>query len=266
MTPGSTQPPADSDRFTAASANDAKPPNTATPEAAPPNTEPPNTAPTDASGPAAPIRLAAVDDHPITLRGLQAAFSEMPGITLKTVFRHTRDLLASNPAAIDVVLLDLELRDGTSAPANVAAIAEAGPAVVIYTNEHKPAVVGQALRAGALGLVLKGDPERHIQEAVVAAARGEHYESTRLAVQLTSDPAGQLNFSPRELEVLERLALGLSWSALAADLDISVSTARTHLQRVMETYLAAGIPVAGGPREVVARSLQAGHINPFDRG
>lgn len=137
-----------------------------------------------------------MDDHPITLRGLQAAFSEMPGITLDTVFRRVADVLDDHPGGVDVVLLDLELRDGTSAADNVAAIVAAGPAVVIYTNEHKPAVVGGALRAGALGLVLKGDPERHIREAVLAAAAGEHYASSRLALQLTTDPAGQLTFSP----------------------------------------------------------------------
>lgn len=207
--------------------------------------------------------VAAVDDHPVTLRGLQAAFENVPDLCLTAVFPTARDLLAHGVDGIDVVLLDVELRDGTNAEDNVRSIVSGGCAVVLYTNEHKPAVVAAALHAGSTGLVLKGDPEHHVHEAVRAAARGEHYYSSHLAVQLTTDPAGLLRFSPREQQVLERLALGLPWSALAADLGISVSTARTHMARVMEAYLASGISLAGGPREAVARSVQAGHIDPF---
>ena len=58
-----------------------------------------------------------------------------------------------------VVLLDLHLGDGSDVAENVERLRARGAGVLIVTSDHRPAVVGRALDAGALGLVLKEDPE-----------------------------------------------------------------------------------------------------------
>ncbi|TNU74863.1 response regulator transcription factor [Miniimonas arenae] len=207
--------------------------------------------------------VAAVDDHPVMLRGLASFLGEESGIELRLIAATCDELLALDLGDVDVVLLDVDLGDGSDVEDNVTRILAAGPRVILYTNEHRPVVVRAALRAGALGLVLKGDPESHVVEAIESAAAGEHYVSSRLAMQLVNDPAGAVHLSQREQEVLERLALGLPYPALAADLGIAVTTARTHVQHAMDAYAEAGITLRGGPREAVARSIRAGHIDPF---
>ena len=90
------------------------------------------------------------------------------------------------------------------------------------------------------------------------------YVNSRLALTLVSDPGASVSMSPREREVLTLLAAGLSWSAVAHDLKISVSTARTHLARVILAYEDAGVALRDGPREAVARALSSGAIDdPF---
>lgn len=212
----------------------------------------------------APIRVAAVDDHPILLRGLAASLDASPEVDLVSVSPNCADLLAGDLTSIAVVLLDVDLGDGSDPAANVAAVTAAGPRVVLFTSEHRAALVRRALNAGALGLVLKGDPEAHVLEAVASAARGEVYVNSRLALTLVSDPAAAISMSPRAREVLTLLAAGLSWQAVANDLGISVSTARTHLARVISAYEDAGVELRDGPREAIARALSSGAIdNPF---
>ena len=64
-------------------------------------------------------------------------------------------LLAGPGRRAHVVLLDLDLGDRTTAPRNVAVIRAAGPAVLVLSASDKPVLVRQAIRAGALGYVLK---------------------------------------------------------------------------------------------------------------
>ena len=211
-----------------------------------------------------PIRVAAVDDHPILLRGLAASLDASPDVDLVSVSPDCVALLATDLTSIAVVLLDVDLGDGSDPAENVAAVTAAGPRVVLFTSEHRAALVRRALNAGALGLVLKGDPETHVLEAIASAARGEVYVNSRLALTLVSDPAAAVSMSPREREVLTLLAAGLSWHAVASDLGISVSTARTHLSRVISAYEDAGVELRDGPREAVARALSTGAIDdPF---
>lgn len=199
------------------------------------------------------------------LRGLRSYLSEAAAVELTHIAATCSELLEHDLTEVDAVLLDVELGDRSLPEENVARIVAAGPRVILYTNEHRPAVLRSTLRAGALGLVLKGDPEQHVVEAILSAAAGEHYVSSRLALHLTTDPAGAVHLSEREREVLDRLALGMSWQALAKDLGIAIPTARTHVRRAMDAYAEAGITLRDGPREAVARSIRAGHIDPFRR-
>ena len=103
------------------------------------------------------IDIAAVDDHPIILDGVAAAWvmAAESGIrVIATAATVAAALLAGPGRHAHVVLLDLDLADGTTADRNVAAILEAGPAVLVLSVSDKPAAVRAAMRAGALGYVL----------------------------------------------------------------------------------------------------------------
>lgn len=207
------------------------------------------------------VTVAAVDDHPLILRGLQAYLAQSaPCIRLTVVSPTVDDLLAGAPTGFTVVLLDLHLGDGSAPEDNVRRITGMGARVVLYTSEHRPAVIRRALDAGAVGLILKEDPEARLVEAIREAHAGRFYVSSRLAHQVVSDPAGLVRLSDRERAILTLLARGLPWGAVGRHLDISAETARTHCYRALEKYVKSGGEQMNGPKDLVYRAIADGHI------
>lgn len=209
------------------------------------------------------ITVGAVDDHPLVQRGLAATLASAdPRIRLVATASTVSELLARWVTPLSVVLLDLHLGDGSDIGDNVRRLrdqAEAG--VLIVTSDHRPAVVGQALDAGALGLVLKEDPEESLVEAVWDVARGDLAVSSRLAQQLVTDPTRRPRLSRKELQVLGLLARGLPWSAIGRQMNLMPETARTYCYRVVEKYTQAGAEIAHGPREVAYRVFRDGYLD-----
>jgi DNA-binding NarL/FixJ family response regulator len=211
------------------------------------------------------ITVAAVDDHPLILRGLQACLIEnVPGIHLTVVAPTVAELLAQPHQGVTVVLLDLHLGDGSLPEDNVRHLRAMGAHVVLFTTEHRPAVVRRALDAGAVGLILKEDPEEQLIEAIRQAHAGNFYASSRLAHQVVTDPAGVVRLSEREREVLSLLARGLPWGAVARRLRMSAETARTHCYRALEKYTQSGGEPVNGPKELIARAIADGHVEMTD--
>ena len=97
------------------------------------------------------------------------------------------------PAALrgdaQVVLLDLDLGDGSTAERNVAVIRAAGPAVLVLAASDKPVWVREAIRAGALGYVLKNEETSEVRAAIKAVAAGKDWISSRLAYIFATDDA-----------------------------------------------------------------------------
>ena len=208
-----------------------------------------------------PIVVAAVDDHPLVLRGLQSYLVDhVRDIRLARVVATADDLLASPTPGLTVVLLDLHLGDGTVPEDNVARLRAAGLRVVLFTSEHRPAVVRRSLDAGAVGLVLKEDPEASLVEAIRQAHAGRFYASSRLAHQVVADPVGLVRLSEREGEVLTLVARGLPWSAIARQLGMSAETARTYCYRALEKYVRSSGEPVNGLRDLAFRAVVDGQI------
>lgn len=218
-------------------------------------------APPGWSDPTALIAVSAVDDHPLILRGLRSYLAERaPDIRLAVVAATVDRLLAQPAAGVTVVLLDVHLGDGSAVEHNVRRLRATGAQVVLFTSEHRPAVVRRALDAGAVGLVLKEDPEANLVQAIRQAHVGEFYASSRLAHRVVTDPIGLVQLSVRERQVLALLARGLPWGAVARHLDLSVETARTHCYRALEKYSKAGGEPLNGPKELTYRAIADGHV------
>jgi DNA-binding NarL/FixJ family response regulator len=208
------------------------------------------------------IVVGAVDDHPLVQRGQAATLAAAdPRIRLVATASTVSDLLGRWVTPLSVVLLDLHLGDGSDIADNVRRLRQQAAGVLIVTSDHRPAVVGQALDAGALGLVLKEDPEESLVEAIWDAARGSFAVSSRLAQQLVTDPARRVRLSRQELEALGLLARGLPWSAIGKEMNLGPDTARTYCYRVVEKYTQAGTDIAHGPREVAFRVFHDGFLD-----
>ncbi|MCP9946930.1 response regulator transcription factor [Streptomyces somaliensis] len=213
-------------------------------------------------GGAAGPRLAAVDDHAMILRGILSYVAESaPDVEWVGSAGSVAALPSAVTAPPSVVLLDIELNDGSDVTDNVGRLRAWGPRVMLFSREHRPVVVRRGIEAGALGLVLKEDPEVQLVEAVRAAHTGNAYVSGRLAHQIVNDPRGRVRLSPRQLEVAELLARGFRVEAIARRLYMTEETVRTHRRRAIEAFgRDRGIRPAG-TSELVYRLMADGHVD-----
>jgi DNA-binding NarL/FixJ family response regulator len=210
------------------------------------------------------IDIAAVDDHPIILDGVAAwVMAADSGIRVVGTATTVAALLEGPGRAAHVVLLDLDLADGTTVERNVAAILEAGPAVLVLSVSANPAAVRAAMRAGALGYVLKNEPTPQIRAAIEAVAAGEAWISPHLAYILaTDDAADRPLLSPQETRVLQLYATGMPMKSVARKMVIGEETAKQYLSRVREKYARAG-RAAPTKLELYYRAVEDGHLPPL---
>jgi DNA-binding NarL/FixJ family response regulator len=181
------------------------------------------------------------DDHPVFLEGLVALLAGEPGI--EVVGRATTGptaVAAAVSARPDVVVLDLNM-PGPGGIATITEITARAPAVrvLVLTMYDDDALVFDAIRAGALGYVLKGADPDDVILAVHTVARGEAVFGAGLARRMadwfarTTLPDPFEGLTPRERDVLELLAQGLRNAAIAERLGITLKTVRNLVSNVL---------------------------------
>ncbi len=217
--------------------------------------------------PAAIIKVAAIDDHPIVLGGIVGWLrADDSDIRLVATAATVDGLLAGPGRDADVVLLDLDLGDGTTAEQNVAAILAAGPAALILAASDKPVSVRAAIRAGALGYVLKSEDTAAVREAIHMAAAGQSWVSARLAYIIATDDApDRPALSPQETRALQLYATGMPLKSVAYRMALSEQTVKQYLGRVREKYARAG-RAAPTKLELYHRAVEDGHLPPPSAG
>jgi two-component system response regulator NreC len=140
----------------------------------------------------------------------------------------------------DLVLMDISMPglDGIEA---TRLLAERAPRVhvLLLTVHEDPALLREALRAGAAGYVIKRAIESELINAIRAAARGDLYVHPSLTRSLLdeeeptpSNSASISRLTPREIEVLRLIAEGYTNSQIAGLLHISPRTVETHRANV----------------------------------
>jgi two-component system NarL family response regulator len=184
------------------------------------------------SGPA--IRILIVDDHFIVRMGLKGVLDMQPDMQ---VVAEAED----GPEAIrqfrehrpDVVLVDLRMpgMSGTEAIAAIRAEFPEASLIAVSTFEGDE-LVYRALQAGARGYLPKKVPREELIKAIRTVHRGQRYIPVEIASRL-ADRMEQGDLSPRELEVLQRIARGLSNREIADELGLHESTVKTHVINIL---------------------------------
>ncbi len=212
---------------------------------------------------AAMIDVAAVDDHPIILDSIAGWVSGPDnGIQVIATAGTVDGLLAGPGRHAHVVLLDLDLGDGTTAERNVAVIRAAGPAVLVLAASDKPVSVRDAIRAGALGYVLKNEETSEVRSAIKAVAAGKDWISSRLAyIFATDDAPDRPVLSAQETRALQLYATGMPMKSVARRMCISEETAKQYVGRVREKYSRAG-RAAPTKLDLYYRAVEDGHLPP----
>ncbi len=193
-----------------------------------------------------PIQVLLVDDDDLMRAGLRAVLSSDAGVEVVGEASTGREAVnAARSTRPDVVLMDVRMPDldGISATRELALAAPDAKVVILTTFEQDDYIFG-ALQAGASGFLLKRASPEDLLAAIHAVAAGESLLSPsvtrivieRMATQPLTDveSAERLDeLTPREREVLELVALGLSNGEIAAALVIEESTVKTHVRRIL---------------------------------
>jgi two-component system response regulator NreC len=188
----------------------------------------------------APITLVLADDHQVVRSGLRMLLESDGRFD---VLAEAGDL-AETVAAVGrcrprVLVLDLNM-GGESSLDSIPQLRSDAPAtqIVVLTMQADPPFARAALRAGAIGYVLKDAADAELMSAVELAAMGRTYLNPELGAKLASAPpedAGRPdNLSPRELEVLGLISLGHTNGEIAASLFLSVRTVESHRAHIQQ--------------------------------
>ncbi len=185
-----------------------------------------------------PIRLLLVDDHAVVRQGLRMFLGLDPEFEIVgEAANGARALELARQLQPDVVLMDLlmPVMDGITA---TEAIRRELPdiEVVALTSVLEDEKVVGAIRAGAIGYLLKDAEPAELCRAVKAAAAGEVQLSPRAAARLMREvrvPETPEALTERETEVLRLLARGQSNKEIARHLNISDKTAKTHVGNIL---------------------------------
>jgi DNA-binding NarL/FixJ family response regulator len=208
---------------------------------------------------APPIRLALVDDHRMILSGLAEWIrSAADDIAVVAAVATWPELLTHPEFPVDVVLLDLDLKDNIPVALKISTLKTTGVSVVLMSTYSEPNVVREALAAGALGYLVKSEDAEMIVEAIRAASQGESFVSAELDLAINaSDIGGAPKLSAQERRVMALYGGGEPVKSVAYQLGISEETAKSYLKRIREKYRVAGIDV-GTKVALRKRAIQDG--------
>jgi DNA-binding NarL/FixJ family response regulator len=185
----------------------------------------------------AECRIVLVDDHPIVRDGLIQMMSRQDGLTVcgeassaEEAFKVIEELKP------DLAIVDIFMEGANGIELTKMLHARDASLPILILSMHDEALYAErAIRAGAMGYVMKQEASRTIVDAIHSVMSGKRYVSNHISNILgeSATDKGEFNgevecLSPRELDIFKLIGLGLSRSKIAEKLDISIKTVETH--------------------------------------
>lgn len=205
-----------------------------------------------------PVSVAVIDNAEHEREGIRRKVEASEHLVFAGAYA-SPDEIDFSSAAPRVLLLDLMLgRDDCSSVAAIPELVRWGAVVVLHTNVELPVPLRAAIASGAHGLHLKHD-QLPIEPTVLGAANGDFVCSSPLADALLNDRRLAAHLSPRQLEVLTRIADGRKVPSIADELHITRGVVNDHLKAIRFKYLQLGRDVGAGSQALVAEARRDGH-------
>ncbi len=185
------------------------------------------------------IRVLIADDHSVVRQGLIMFLSSDPELEIVGEARDGVEALElARKLLPDVVLMDLimPVMDGIRA---IEAIRRELPSieVVALTSVLEDISIAEAVRAGAIGYLLKDTEAHELRRAIKAAAAGQvqlsHQVAARLLREVRMPEESREPLTERETDVLRQLAIGKSNKEICQTLNIGEQTVKTHVSHIL---------------------------------
>jgi two-component system, NarL family, response regulator LiaR len=188
------------------------------------------------------VRILIVDDHTIVRKGIKALLAEMSDIQVVGEADNGLEAInLSKELEPDVILMDLLMpkMDGIEATRRITAL-QPKVRVLVLTSFVGDDKIFPAIKAGAMGYLLKESEPNELIQAIYKVYRGEPslhpVIAKKMMKEILDQPVTKPSSEPltaREIEVLQLLAKGLSNDEIAAQLVISEVTVRTHISHLL---------------------------------
>jgi NarL family two-component system response regulator LiaR len=222
------------------------------------------------------IKVLIVDDHAIVRKGIRSLLSTEPDIdVVGEAADGAQAVAAAGRLCPDVILMDLVMPgvDGIEATRRITA-QQPGQRVLVLTSFAADDQVFPAIKAGALGYLLKDSGPAELTEAIRQVSRGEPSLEPAIARRVLHELSHPLKearsrtpdpITGRELEVLRLVAQGRSNREIAERLTITEMTVRTHLSNILgKLHLASRTQAALYALREGLASLEDAALEPSD--
>jgi DNA-binding NarL/FixJ family response regulator len=179
------------------------------------------------------IRILIADDHSVVREGLVSLVKRKSDMVVVAEASNGREAVQLwKEHRPDVTLLDLRMPelDGVGAIKEIRALDENAHIVVLTTYDGDEDIY-RAIKGGAKAYLLKDTARDALVETVRRVHAGETYLPPQLAAKLAERVSGEA-LSPREIDVLKRMAVGKSNKEIGAELFISEGTVKTHIKSI----------------------------------
>jgi DNA-binding NarL/FixJ family response regulator len=190
-------------------------------------------------------RILIVDDHPLFREGLRQMIDHEPDLEVCGEASDSESALdAIREMEPDLAIIDISLggSNGIDLIKSIKADHEDLPLLVVSMHDES-LYAERALRAGALGYVMKHEPAKTVKLAIRKALKGEIHLSERMSAQMLArvvsgrkevEESPIQSLSDRELEVFQMLGQGKSVRQIAEDLDLTIPTINSFRNRIKE--------------------------------
>ena len=182
----------------------------------------------------APIRILAVDDHPLIRVGIATLIAPESDMKLVGEASNGREAIAKFRECLpDVTLMDLQMPDMGGIDAMIAIRDEFPEArIIVLTTYTGDAQVSRALKAGAQAYVMKNLVHKELLETIRAVHAGRKTMSPEVAAQVAAY-AGDEALTSREIDVLRLIASGDANKEIAAQLSITEETVKSRVKNIL---------------------------------
>jgi DNA-binding NarL/FixJ family response regulator len=181
-----------------------------------------------------PIRIMAVDDHPLYRQGIAAVVSVQTDLKLVAEAANGREAIQQfRTHRPDVTLMDLEMPEMSGLDAIRAIVGEFPDArIIVLTTYAGDVKVLRALKAGACGYLLKEALHREVLESIRAVHAGKKALSPEVAFKLAEHVSDD-RLTPGEVRVLRLIAEGRANKEIAARLSLSDETVKWQVRNIL---------------------------------